>query len=245
MPPIYTPIILADNAVITFSQSHELIITDENGVVTAGMSGHGTIRFWAGGTKASNAKIKIYEDGSIEGMGYEFKPDGSGYLANSNISWNPLGDVAVTGKFVSNNDAGAKITIDPITRSLKFTHPTNGYINMEMGETGYPSLELSSPTESSYISAKFFQKSGPSGLTYNSQTALFETVISNYDADGIHVAAPSFGGKGASLFAAKISNPTTSTGDEGMLFLQLRGLPRTKKESARVYVDSDGFLKLG
>ena len=85
MPPIYTPMIMAPYAVLTFTQTHELVVKNADGVVTAGMSGKDNIRFWAGGTTPSNSKLKIYENGSIEGENFQFNADGSGHIAGMNI----------------------------------------------------------------------------------------------------------------------------------------------------------------
>lgn len=86
MPPIYTPMIMAPYAILEFTQTNELVVKKANGTVTAGMTGAGNIRFWAGGTLPSNAATKIYEDGTIEGPNFQFNPDGSGHVAGMNIS---------------------------------------------------------------------------------------------------------------------------------------------------------------
>ncbi len=78
--------IMAPYAVLRFTQSHQLTIEDITGKITAGMSGKDNIRFWAGGETPSSAKIKIYASGDIEGENYYLRADGSGYLADHNIS---------------------------------------------------------------------------------------------------------------------------------------------------------------
>lgn len=77
--------IMAPNAVLRFTQSHELTIEDDEGNITAGMSGKDTIRFWAGGETPASAKIKIYASGDIEGENYYLRADGSGHIAGMNI----------------------------------------------------------------------------------------------------------------------------------------------------------------
>ena len=37
MPPIYTPMIMADNAIIRFNQSNQLVVTNAAGIVQAGI----------------------------------------------------------------------------------------------------------------------------------------------------------------------------------------------------------------
>lgn len=69
LPPIYTPLILAENGVIRFAQSNQLLIQKEDGTVTAGMSGAGTgaggIRIWAGGSVPDSAPFRVDEDGKM------------------------------------------------------------------------------------------------------------------------------------------------------------------------------------
>lgn len=89
MPPIYTPMIMAENAVIRFNQSNQLIVTNADGVVQAGITGggeEGNILIWSGGPTPANATFKVYRDGTIEGTGFQLNADGSGFIANQNIS---------------------------------------------------------------------------------------------------------------------------------------------------------------
>ena len=88
MPPIYTPMIMADNAIIRFNQSNQLVVTNAAGIVQAGITGgeSGNILIWSGGTTPSNATFKVYRDGTIEGTGFQLNSDGSGFIANQNIS---------------------------------------------------------------------------------------------------------------------------------------------------------------
>lgn len=69
LPPIYTPLILAENGVIRFAQSNQLLIQKEDGTVTAGMSGAGTgaggIRIWAGGSVPGSAPFRVDENGKM------------------------------------------------------------------------------------------------------------------------------------------------------------------------------------
>ena len=68
LSPIYTPLILADYAVIEFFQGHEIKIMKTDGTVGAGVSGAGSgttgVRFWAGGATPGEAPFRVYEDGS-------------------------------------------------------------------------------------------------------------------------------------------------------------------------------------
>lgn len=80
--------IMADNAIIRFNQSNQLLVTNAAGVVQAGITGgnEGNILIWSGGADPANATFKVYRDGTIEGTGFELKADGSGFIANQNIS---------------------------------------------------------------------------------------------------------------------------------------------------------------
>ena len=79
--------IMAENAVIRFNQSNQLVVTNAAGVVQAGITGGegGDILIWSGGTTPANATFKVYRDGTIEGTGFQLNSDGSGFIANQNI----------------------------------------------------------------------------------------------------------------------------------------------------------------
>ena len=67
--PIYTSLLLADDAKITFLSGNQIAIQKDDGTVTAGMSGAGTgtggIRFWAGADKPSEAPFRVDETGML------------------------------------------------------------------------------------------------------------------------------------------------------------------------------------
>lgn len=82
-----------------------------NGAITSPSD----VFFWGGGDL----------DEAVEGKcPITFFADGSGWVANRNISWDALGNLLVRGVFESNND-GNRIIIDPITRSLKMIDAEN------------------------------------------------------------------------------------------------------------------------
>ncbi|HZJ99272.1 MAG TPA: hypothetical protein VFC79_04675 [Tissierellaceae bacterium] len=80
--------IMADNAIIRFNQSNQLVVTNAAGIVQAGITGgeSGNILIWSGGTAPFNATFKVYRDGTIKGTGFQLNSDGSGFIANQNIS---------------------------------------------------------------------------------------------------------------------------------------------------------------
>jgi hypothetical protein len=69
LAPIYTPLILADYAVIEMFQGHEIKIMKPDGTVTAGVSGVGSgttgVRFWAGGSTPGTAPFRVNEAGDV------------------------------------------------------------------------------------------------------------------------------------------------------------------------------------
>lgn len=70
------------------------------------------IFFWGGGDI----------DEAVEGKcPITFFANGSGWVANQNISWDELGNLLMRGVFESNKD-GNRIIIDPSTRSLKMMY---------------------------------------------------------------------------------------------------------------------------
>lgn len=137
MPPIYTPMIMADNAIIRFNQSNQLVVTNAAGIVQAGITGgnDGDILIWSGGTLPSNATFKVYRNGTIEGTGFELRADGSGFIANQNISWTPSGSATYKGALES-NASGDKIVIDTSSGKGRFRGiDSSGNLMIELGFT--------------------------------------------------------------------------------------------------------------
>ena len=65
---IFTSLIIAKNAKITFLQGNQLLIQEDNGTVTAGMSGSNegkAYRFWAGATTPDNAPFRVDKKGEV------------------------------------------------------------------------------------------------------------------------------------------------------------------------------------
>lgn len=62
LEPIYTPLLLADDAIITLMQSNQILITNDDGVITAGFSGSNSgkkIRIWAGSQLPDDAPFRV------------------------------------------------------------------------------------------------------------------------------------------------------------------------------------------
>lgn len=60
-----TGLLLADDAVITFLQNNKLVIEKEDGTITAGLSGNGNIRIWAGSNVPEKAPFRVDENGKV------------------------------------------------------------------------------------------------------------------------------------------------------------------------------------
>lgn len=66
---IFTSLIIAKNAKITFLQGNQLLIQEDNGTITAGLSGSNegnAYRFWAGASTPDNAPYKVDKYGAVE-----------------------------------------------------------------------------------------------------------------------------------------------------------------------------------
>lgn len=64
MTPVYTPLLLADNAKITFVNSNEILIVDSGNKVV-GRFGCGPTPLWVGGNSATTAKFTVAENGMV------------------------------------------------------------------------------------------------------------------------------------------------------------------------------------
>ena len=64
--PIYTPLIIALNAVLKFAQTNQLLVQDELQNIIAGLGlGGGQFPLWVGGANSSNAPFRVNKDGSF------------------------------------------------------------------------------------------------------------------------------------------------------------------------------------
>ncbi len=68
LEPTYTPFLMADDAIITLMQSNQLLIENDEGVITAGLSGSNSgknIRIWAGSSTPDNAPFRVDVNGAL------------------------------------------------------------------------------------------------------------------------------------------------------------------------------------
>lgn len=96
MEPIYTPLLLADDAIITLMQSNQILIESDEGVITAGLSGSlagNKIRIWAGAITPDNAPFRVDAYGAFVATKAEITGTvnaTSGRIGGFNISGNSL-----------------------------------------------------------------------------------------------------------------------------------------------------------
>lgn len=68
LEPTYTPFLMADDAIITLMQSNQLLIENDEGVITAGLSGSNSgkkIRIWAGDDSPDDAPFRVDVNGAL------------------------------------------------------------------------------------------------------------------------------------------------------------------------------------
>ena len=105
--PIYTPLIMADNAMLRFTQTNQLLLQNNSGMVTGGMSGGSSLQIWAGSEGVNednlpvNPKFGVYSDGksfsegSMTTYGKNITVDGKNYrLKVSEYNGNNDGQMA-------------------------------------------------------------------------------------------------------------------------------------------------------
>lgn len=120
---IFTSLIIAKDAHLDFVQGNRINIKKDDGTVTSGMSGSQEgkkVRFWAGGSIPDDANWYVTESGQlvIAGGKIILNPDGSGQLANGNISWDAAGNIYIRGIYRTQIN-GKRIEINPDTNSFR------------------------------------------------------------------------------------------------------------------------------
>lgn len=139
MAPIYTPVIMADQGIISFMQGNQLLILggDDGTTVYAALQG-GDWPLWIGGASATEAPTA-------------FKADGSGKLAAGNLTWDAAGNLTVAG-FVRKKKTA--ITEDNYTDFVEEmgTYSNYTYNRLCLEKTGgWVSFELTTTGSSGYF----------------------------------------------------------------------------------------------
>ena len=89
LQPVYTPLIMAQNALLRFAQTNQLLVMKSDGTtVAAGMGGGGGVQdnenypLWVGDTTPANAPFKVRIDGKLFATGAEI----SGVFVSENVA---------------------------------------------------------------------------------------------------------------------------------------------------------------
>jgi hypothetical protein len=223
--------IMAENAVIRFNQSNQLIVTNADGVVQAGITGgeDGDILIWSGGKTPAEGTFKVYRDGTIEGTGFELVADGSGHLANGNISWDGGGNTLIKGT-IRNSESPTQF--------------------VQLGSDGaYPQIIMLQSGVRLLIGTEAIDRSTPMVKLKNLSNPNLWSELRSSDfrinsEDGQSVI---FGG---SISVLKSSSPTKFTvsvdASDSILRVVFVGLPTspTGLTTGQLYKDANGFLKV-
>lgn len=93
MEPIYTPLLLADDAVITLLQSNQVVVMKSDGSTPNVCLGGGNYPLWIGAPNPLDALFRVFEDGSFYGGNCEIKGNitaTGGRIGNLSIVQNDL-----------------------------------------------------------------------------------------------------------------------------------------------------------
>lgn len=112
MSPIYTPLLLADNAVITLLQSNQLIVMKDDGTtVNVGLGG-GEYPLWIGATEATEAKFCV-------------DATGRAFMTGAEIS----------GKITAGDSDGQRVDLLPDDKSLKIYNSSGSEVSSFEGNS--------------------------------------------------------------------------------------------------------------
>lgn len=135
LQPVYTPLIMAQNAILRFMQGNQLLIMKPDGkTIVAGLVG-GDTPFWVGGETPNDASVYF-------GMA------GNGQLAHGNISWNEAGDLTCErGIFkVGIKKVYRKVSLDKYTSESFKADLTTGLNFVFTKNTGNDTHYMTLPT---------------------------------------------------------------------------------------------------
>lgn len=82
MAPIYTPLLLADNAVITLLQSNQVIVMKDDGTTVNAALGAGKYPLWIGAADPEEANFKVDDEGKASMTGAEVSGKVTAGIAN-------------------------------------------------------------------------------------------------------------------------------------------------------------------
>ena len=118
MGPLYTPLLIAKNAKITFGQTNQLLITNSKGKIQGCFGGvdneQNGYPLWIGGETASASNFRVQYDGTLEATGADIKgvitatkiTADSGTISGFELSGNGLTNIVTADDFDKSNDMG-------------------------------------------------------------------------------------------------------------------------------------------
>jgi hypothetical protein len=144
MMPIYTPLILAEYAVLKFSQHNQMLVCDENGNIVAGLVG-GNKTFWIGGDTydSPKTKFKVSKEGKLVAVDATLEGEitaKKGQLGGFEIGDGRIGNVATINDGIDNN---GEYSMSLYRRFIKFAYDNIVVMfgaNVAAAEVGIPLL---------------------------------------------------------------------------------------------------------
>lgn len=116
MLPIYTPLLMAQNALIRFAQTNQLLVMKADGTTVAAGMGGGNYPIWAGNTDPEQAPFRVSIDGIMRAVGAE-----------------------LLGKVIAGVEGGQRLELDPDTKSLNI-YDANGEVVSIFEGNSYASI---------------------------------------------------------------------------------------------------------
>ena len=156
---LFTSLIIAKNAKLTFAQANQLLLQDDSGMVTGGMSGGNGLQIWAGSEGVNeenlpvNPKFGVYSDGksfsegSMTTYGKNITVDGKNYRLKVSE--------------YNGNDDGQMVYYYPIVKMLVcayIKYPTSGSVP-ELKDDDIKNVTVASP----------LPKTSPGGQTWTDE----------------------------------------------------------------------------
>lgn len=206
MAPIYTPLLLADNAVITLLQSNQLLVMKNDGTtVNVGLGG-GEYPLWIGAAEAAEAKFRVDSTGRAFMTGAE-----------------------ISGRITAGDSDGQRVDLLPEDKSLKIYNSSGSEVSSFEGNS------YSTPTDmfgSASGNIPLKQRTSNS-YGYNSGIGLGCGIVHLYGDDAgllqrkediiiseaIHTNAPVELVVSGALATTYTPKTNTSTGESGVIFI--------------------------
>ena len=96
MAPIYTPMIMAQYALLRLAQTNQLLVMKADGKTVNAAMGGGNIPLWVGATEGAKAPFRVDENGKLYTTGADLNGD---FSSDNSTTWNGFVMSATKGKF--------------------------------------------------------------------------------------------------------------------------------------------------